>query len=637
MGFNYLSNTEIEKALVSYLAFIRNQAFKLQSEKIKTAAAKDRFTASAVYAKISSPHYQSSAMDGIAVLASATFGATETTPVELKLNRDFTVIDTGDPVNAPYDSVIMIEEVVKIDSETVRLYSSAVPFQNIRQIGEDISQGEMILPSNTRITPFHQAALLSAGVTEVSVYKKIKAGIIPTGDEIVSPETDPVEGEIIESNSTIFSGMLKDFYCDPVVYPITKDKLHLVKETLKRAVSECDIVLLNAGSSAGRDDHSSAVIKELGVVLFHGLSIKPGKPAILGVIDGKPVIGIPGYPVSGVVVMNQVVKPLIEEWYCNPVKPENTVKGTLSKKIVSSLKYREFIRVRAGYINDKIYITPLQRSAGVITSLTKADGIIEIDENSEGLSAGTEADVKLLRPISDIKNTLLITGSHDPLIDEASDFMRKKHYRTFISSVHVGSLSGIIALKSRETHIAGIHLLDEDDGTYNAGWIKKYIPGEKIILIKAFKRTQGLIVKKGNPLNLKGIESLINPGVRYVNRQRGAGTRILFDYLLNRNKIKPDSVYGYQREEFTHLSTAVQIAMDKADAGLGIYSAAKLYDLDFIPLIEEEYDFAINYDFSNNILFKYFIEITGSPEFKIRLSELGGYNFYNNQEFITIN
>lgn len=636
MSFNYLSNTEIEKALKLYLEFIRNKSFKIETEKIKTAAAKDRFTASASYAKISSPHYQSSAMDGIAVTALKTFGATETTPVELKLNKDFIRIDTGDPVNTPFDSVIMIEDVVEIDPESVRIFSAAVPFQNIRQIGEDIAQGEMILPSNTRITPVHQAALLSTGVTEMNVFKKIKAGIIPTGDEIVSPEINPKEGEIIEANSTIFSGMLQDYYCEPKIYPITKDKLHLIKETLKKAVTECDIVLINAGSSAGRDDYTSTAIKELGEVLFHGLSIKPGKPAILGVIDGKPVMGIPGYPVSGVIVMNEIVKPLIEDLYHNSVKPEIIIKGILSKKIISSLKYREYIRVRAGFINDRFYVTPLQRSAGVITSLTKADGILEIDENSEGLSAGTEVDVKLLRSLSDIKNTLLITGSHDPLIDEAADFMRRKYFNAFISSVHVGSLSGIIALKNKETHITGIHLLDEDDGTYNTNWIKKYIPDEKIILIKAFKRTQGLIVNKGNPLNIKGIESLINPDVRYVNRQRGAGTRILFDYLLKKNSIDTESVYGYQREEFTHLSTAVQIAMDKADAGLGIYSAAKLYDLDFIPLIEEEYDFAVNYDFSTDILFKNFVGIIGSPEFKTRLSGLGGYNFYKNMDCINI-
>jgi len=637
MSFKYLSNTEIEKALQSYLEFIRNQTFKIGTEKIKTVEGKDRFTTSALYAKISSPHYQSSAMDGIAVPASKTFGATETTPVELKLNRDFIRIDTGDPVNSPHDSVIMIEDVIEIDSETVRIFSSAVPFQNIRQIGEDIAQGEMILPSNSRITPFHQAALLAAGVTEVKVFKKIKAGIIPTGDEIVSPESDPKEGEIIEANSTIFSGMLKDFYCEPVVYPITKDRLDLIKEALKKAASECDIVLLNAGSSAGRDDYAFTAIKELGEVLFHGLSIKPGKPAILGAIDGKPVMGIPGYPVSGVIVINEIVKPLIEDLYQNPVKPEITVKGILSKKIISSLKYREYIRVRTGFINDNFYVTPLQRSAGVITSLTKADGILEIEENSEGLSAGSAVNVKLLRPLSDIKNTLLITGSHDPLIDEASDFMRKKYFKTFISSVHAGSLSGIIALKNRETHLAGIHLLDESNGTYNTNWIRTYIPGEKIILIKAFKRTQGLIVKKGNPLNIKGIESLTDPEVRYVNRQRGAGTRILFDYLLKKNNINTESIYGYQREEFTHLSTAVQIAMDKADAGLGIYSAAKLYGLDFIPLIEEEYDFAVNYEFYDNILFKNFIGIISSPEFGARLSELGGYSFYKSQEFITVN
>ncbi len=637
MGFNYLSNTSLDKALISYLAYIRNQSFNLQTEVIKTVSAKDRFTSSAVYARISSPHYQSSAMDGIAVTASKTFGATETTPVELKLNTDFSIIDTGDPVNAPYDSVIMIEEVVKTGPETVKIHSSAVPFQNIRQIGEDIAQGEMILPSNTRITPFHQAALLSSGITEIEVYKKIRVGIIPTGDEIVSPETNPSEGEIIESNSTIFSGMLRDFYCDPTVYPITKDRLIPIKDMLKKAVSECDMVLLNAGSSAGRDDYSSTAIKELGIVLIHGISIKPGKPAILGIIEGKPVIGIPGYPVSGVIVINEIVKPVIEEWYKNPLTACITACGTLSKKTVSSLKYREFIRVRAGYINNRLFVTPLQRSAGVVTSLTKADGILEIDENCEGLPSGAEANIRLLRPLSDIKNTLLITGSHDPLIDEAADFMRRRQFRTFVSSVHVGSLPGIISLKSGETHIAGIHLLDEDDGTYNISWIRKYIPGEKIILVKAFKRAQGLIVKKGNPLNIKGIESLTDPAVRYVNRQRGAGTRILFDHLLKKNSINPESVYGYRREEFTHLSTAVQISMDKADAGLGIYSAAKLYGLDFIPIAEEEYDFAVNADFSENILFENFIEIIKSAEFRYRLAELGGYSFYDSQEFITVN
>jgi putative molybdopterin biosynthesis protein len=634
MAFTYLDNKDLEYVLKEYLAAV-SETISNRDEEVAVSACFGRITSEAVYASISSPHYLASAMDGIATNAAKTFGATETSPVTLRENEDFERIDTGDPLPDRFDTVVMIEDVIEQNDGTVRLISAAFPWQHIRQIGEDICQGEMIVPSNTKITAATAGAILAGGVPAVRVWRRPLAGIIPTGDEIIRPTLNPGKGKIIEFNSTVFSSMLAEWGADSRVYDIVPDKHDLIRDAVLKAVRECDIVLVNAGSSAGRDDYTSRIIGELGKVHFHGISIKPGKPAILGTVEHKPVIGIPGYPVSGIIIMENIVKKVLELYMSSHFAERPVIKAAISRRIVSSLKYREFIRVRLGDVAGKIIATPLTSGAGVITSFVKADGLLNIPQNTEGYETGSIVDVELLRDIGDIKNTLVITGSHDPLIDEVSDILRKTAPGHFIASSHVGSMAGIMAVKRNEAHVAGIHLLDGDTGGYNIPYLKKYLNPDETVLVKGVKRTQGLIVAENNPLDIKSISDLDKNNIRFVNRQKGSGTRILLDYLLDRANINPDSIYGYTREEYTHLAVAVQISQASADAGLGIYSAAKIYGLGFIPVCDEDYDFIIRKKDMDSLPVRKFISILKSEDFKHRLLNMGGYKLDGCGEIIS--
>ena len=622
MKHNYLNNVPLSEAKSTFFSRLETVGFSGACETVPVTDACGRVIKNAAYARICSPHYNASAMDGVAVDSRITFGASEKTPVTL-LPGDYTVVDTGDPVPDTCDAVIMVEDLIEAGDGKLQIISAVYPWQNVRQVGEDICMGDMAAPSGATLTPSLCGALLAGGITEIEVIKKPLVGIIPTGDEIVPPTGNPGKGDIIEFNSTVFKGMLEKFGALSKVYPIVPDKEELIKQAVEKALSECDIVLVSAGSSAGRDDYTSEIISSLGTVLIHGIAIKPGKPAVLGEAKGKPVIGIPGYPVSAIVIMDEIVGDVVSMYYGRQRTEAVTVKAVLAKKIVSSLKYTEYVRVSLGRIGNVLSAAPLARGAGVITSFTKADGVILVAQDCEGIEAGEEVQVRLNKPLWQIENTLVITGSHDPLIDEVSDFLAKKGAPFRVSSTHVGSMGAIYAVRDGLAHMGGIHLLDTKTGVYNKSYIEKYIPSGNAEAVRGVGRVQGLMVKKGNPLGIKEFADIKN--ARYVNRQRGSGTRILCDYLLEKNGISPDDIDGYNNEEFTHTSVAALIAAGNADAGLGIYSAAKMYDLDFIPVCNETYEFLIDKRFLDNPMVKAFLEVLYSDEFKARLDEMGGY------------
>ena len=622
MKYNYLNNLPLDEAKSKYYEHLKKIGFTKKTETVPVTDACGRVIKDAAYAHICSPHYNASAMDGVAVKAAVTFAASERTPVTLT-PADYTVVDTGDPLPDKADSVIMVEDLIEGENGNYDIISSVVPWQNVRQVGEDICMGDMIAPSGTALTPSLCGALLAGGITEIEVIKKPLVGIIPTGDEIVTPTADPKKGDIIEFNSTVFKGMLNGFNAESKLYPITPDKKDLIKAAIETALSECDIVLVSAGSSAGRDDYTSEIIASLGTVLVHGIAVKPGKPAVLGEALGKPVIGLPGYPVSAIVIMDEIVSEVVAMYYGKPRLTGETVKATLAKKIVSSLKYSEYVRVSLGRIGGKLSASPLARGAGVITSFTKADGVLIIPQNCEGIEAGEEVEIRLYKPLCEIENTLIITGSHDPLIDEVSDFLARRGAPFRVCSTHVGSMGAIYAVRDGLAHMGGIHLLDTETGEYNKSYVEKYLPDGNAVTVKGVGRVQGLMVKKGNPLNIKEFKDIKN--VRYVNRQRGAGTRILCDWLMEQNAVSPKEVDGYYNEEFTHTAVAALIAAGNADAGLGIYSAAKMYDLDFIPICNETYEFLIDKNYLDNPMVRAFLDVLYSDEFQIRLSEMGGY------------
>ena len=627
MAFRYLTNIPLERAKLEYNSILEQNGMAPEKETIPVAEAAARITAAPVYARISSPHYNACAMDGVALEAKLTFGATETTPVFLTAGQ-YKPVDTGDPLPEGCDAVVMIEDVIE-DGERIKLFGAASPWQHIRQIGEDICAGEIILVSYSAISPAALGALIAGGITEVEVYRRPVAGIIPTGDELVPPATDPKEGDILEFNSAIFSAMLREWGAETVTYPIVKDDPALIRDAIKTALSECDMVILNAGSSAGSEDYAADAIEDAGAVLCHGLAIKPGKPAILGYSGRKPVLGVPGYPVSGIIVIEELLRPIVERLCGKTQVQYETIDATLSKALVSTLKYQEFVRVRVGYVEGRMIASPLSRGSGVVTSFMKADGIVVVPQDVEGYESGEIVSVRLLRPASELKRSLVVIGSHDPLLDELSELLRATYRDVSMGSSHVGSMGGIISVRRGEAHVAGTHLLDEATGGYNISFVRRYFPNGGVRLVECVMRSQGFMLRPGNPLGVRGVADLATGGLRYVNRQKGSGTRVLIDYLCREARVDTSKIYGYNREEYTHTSVAALIAAGSADAGLGVFSAAKLYGLDFVPVCDEQYDLLIPDYAWDTPMVRRLLETLKSDAFRDKLGQLGGYTINN--------
>ena len=622
----YIDNTDVAAAKALYFEQLKIHP---EQEEIPLAAALGRVTAEAVFARVSSPNYNAAAMDGIAVRAADTTEATEIRPVNLKLGRDFIYVNTGNQIKDPYDAVIMIEDVIHKAEDDIEILQSAYPWQHIRQIGEDIVATEMILPSRHTIRPMDLGALVAGGIENIQVYKKPQVGILPTGTEIVEKIEDVADGKIIDSNSWVFAGLIEEYGGQAKKYRPHKDDFDLLKEAILKAVDENDMVLINAGSSAGTTDYTVNLIKELGQVLIHGVAMKPGKPTILGMIQGKPVIGIPGYPVSAYLVFEEFVKPLMQKFLGQEEKEAMLVQARLSRRLVSSLKHKEMVRVNLGYVDGQLIATPLAGGAGTSMSLVKADGIAILAKNIEGVEAGDLVDVKLMKAEAEVLDKLVSIGSHDLVMDLLADQMP-------LSSSHVGSLGGIMALMRRECHLVPTHLLDTESGVYNVSYVQKYFPQEKMLLIKGIQRKQGFMVARGNPQGIENFSDLTKEGVVYANRQRGAGTRILLDYHLALDQIDSQQIVGYPRELTTHMAVATAVKTGSATTGLGIYSAALAMGLDFVEVTNEDYDFLIRESLAEDPRIQEFIRILKSKDFQEKVTALGGYGFERTGEIIHI-
>jgi len=602
----------------------------LEAECIKVVDSLGRITAEAVFARLSSPSYHSSAMDGYAVRFKNTIGASERTPKRLKIGSDAIYLDTGDPMPEGYDAIIMVEDAEVIDNY-IEIIASVTPWQNVRIIGEDIVGGELIIAENHKIRPFDISAMLASGIREIKVKKRPKIAFIPTGDEIVEPCDNPRHGEIIESNSSMLLGLALGYGAEGIRFPIEPDDPKRIKKAILDASDSADIICVLSGASLGSEDYTSKVISDIGEVLVHGIAIKPGKPAILGILNHKerviPIIGIPGYPVSAYIVFELFVRPTIHALY--GVEPElpQRLKVRLSRQISSPLGQEEFIRVKVGRVGGGFIATPLGRGAGLLMSLVRADGIVRVPANSEGIFQGAEVEVSLLRTKKEIENTVVSIGSHDNALDILANFLKKRYPEFSLSSAHVGSLGGLMALKMSEAHIAPTHLLDEETGEYNVPFIKKLLPSKNITLINLLYRTQGLMVRAGNPKGITKIEDLIRDDITFINRQRGAGTRLLLDKYLKEKGIDPKDIRGYEREEYTHMAVASAVLTGVADTGLGVLSAANALGLDFIAFAKERYDLAILNEYMELPMVQALLEIIRYDEdFKNSVLALGGYD-----------
>jgi putative molybdopterin biosynthesis protein len=627
----YLKKTALNDARELFLSAV--DPARLGTEDLTIQEALGRITAQPIFAKISSPHYHASAMDGICVRAEDTFGATEFCGKKLQragsdgaAAGSFAYVDTGNALPAWANAVIMIEKVHQIDERTVEIFESVPPWNHVRLVGEDVVATELLLPRSHRLRPYDLGALLAAGHTRVKVKAKPRIGIIPTGDELIEPGEAAAPGAVIDFNSTVLAGFVREWGGDPVRYPRCGDDLSALKGAVRRATQECDVVTIIAGSSAGEHDLTADAIDAVGQVLAHGIDVMPGKPAVLGCAADKPVLGVPGYPVSAIVIAREILRPALEKLLGSNAPVYPNVRAVVPKKIASHLGLEEFLRVTLGRVADKLVAVPLARGAGVITTMVHADGLLRIPSLVEGLNAGEEAEVELLRPLKEIDNTILCTGSHDLAIGVLEDQLKLRHSELKIAATNVGSLGGLLAIERGETHIAGTHLLDTESGVYNIPDIKRTIPRVPLVLVHLARREQGLLVAPGNPKSISTLEDLTRSGVRFVNRQAGSGTRVLLDHELNKRAIRRSEIAGYEREEFTHMAVAVAVASGLADVGMAVRAAATALGLEFVPVAYEEYELAMLRAFYESETGAKLSAVLSSEAFKKAVGAMGGYD-----------
>ena len=590
---------------------------------VPVAEALGRVTAEPVWATRSSPAYDAAAMDGIAVRAADTVGASESRPLLLAADA-FEEVDTGDMMLPGRDTVVMREHVHRVGDQA-ELRSAAPPYQNVRSIGEDLAATELLLPAGHRLRPVDLAAAAAAGAVALRLHRAPEVVVIPSGDEI-RPVGEPVgPGEIPDTNSLMLAAQARELGVRARVLPIVPDDPEQIAAVLRAAAAQADLVILIAGSSAGRDDYTASVVDEVGQLAVHGVAVRPGHPVVLGVVDATPVIGVPGYAVSAALTFDIFAAPLLASLEGTAPRRRATVKARLARKLASTMGSDDWVRVRLGQVSGQVVATPLPRGAGVLTSLVRADGLLVVPADVEGHHGASEVDVELLRDLEDVSRTIVAIGSHDLVLDLAASALRQLDPRLTLASSNVGSLGGLAALRDGMCHLAGSHLLDPASGAYTLPYVDRLLGERKAAVIRLVHREQGLLVAPGNPLGLTGVDVLAG-GVRYVNRQRGAGTRVLLDHLLTRAGLDPEKIDGYRREEHTHLAVAAAVAAGRADCGLGIRAAARAFGLDFVPVAEEPYDLVTTEPLLRTGILDPLLALLEDVAFLRQIEKLGGYS-----------
>lgn len=623
----YLEDIPIETARAALLDALAgfDRSGPLPGERVPVRQALGRVTAAPVVARLSSPHYHAAAMDGYAVRAADTVGATETRPLTLTTAR-IKVVNTGAALPPLFDAVIMIENVQE-QADGITITAPVAPWQHVRMLGEDMVATEIVVPAGHRLRPMDLGAIVGCGHTHVWVRRRPRVVIVPTGSELVSAEGDPRPGQVIEYNSVVLGAQVEAAGGEAEVAGITPDDQEALAAAMQGALDRSpDLVLMLSGSSAGTRDYTARLVQQIGRLLVHGVAVRPGHPVILGVSGtGVPIIGVPGYPVSAALTGELFVQPLLARWLGTQpdIETRPRTQATLTRRLASPAGDDDYARVTVAEIDGRLLATPLSRGAGVITSLVRADGLAHIPRFSEGVDRGGNVDVILYRALDDIRRTALITGSHDPMLDLLAGELAACYPGSRLASASVGSLGGIVALGRGETHLAGMHLLDAATGEYNLPDLRRQLAGRAVRVVTFAHREQGLIVAAGNPKGVRGLDDL--PRLRYVNRQRGAGTRVLLDFLLKQRGLTPETIAGYDHEEYTHMAVAGAVASGVADCGMAVRSAAIALGLDFISIGWERYDLVVPAAQADHPIVRQVLAVVGDDGFKRLLAAQPGY------------
>lgn len=626
----YLTEVSLDEAQTRLRAALETAGrwAPFPGEELPLDEALGRVTAAPIWARLSSPHYHACAVDGYALRVADTAGASEAHPLRLRVTEGICEpVDTGDPLPPWADAVVMVEQ-TQVDGDSLILRAALARWQNVRSVGEDIVATELLLPANHRLRPVDLGAIAGAGYATVTVRRRPRVAVIPTGDELIPPGQEPRPGDIVEYNSLVLAAQVREWGGDPVRFPIVPDDLAALAAAVQEMAREADLILLNAGSSAGRGDLTARLVEQAGQLLVHGINVRPGHPVVIGVMGAAavPLIGVPGYPVSAALTGELFVQPLLYHWQGLPAPQRPALQAQITRKLLSPAGDDEFVRVVVGRVDGRVLAAPLSRGAGVLNSLVRADGLVHIPRFCEGLNLGDAVTVQLYRPLEEIDQTLLAIGSHDLTLDLMAQFLAEGEPPRRLVSANAGSLGGLTALRRGEAHLAGTHLLDPETGEYNLPYLSRYLPDLPVVVVTLTRREQGLMVRPGNPQRIAGLSDLARPDVVYVNRQKGAGTRLLLDYLLGQQGIAPEQIKGYDREEVTHLAVAVVVATGLADCGMGVRGAAVALGLEFISIGWERYDLVVPRSFWESPLLAPLRALLAEPRFREAVAALPGYD-----------
>jgi putative molybdopterin biosynthesis protein len=625
-----------------------NYAPRPRKELVPLELAINRVLGEDIVAPIDVPPFDRAAMDGYALKASDTFYAEEEKPAILKLvgyiaageKKEIELgagecagIATGAPVPKGANAVVMVEYTHR-ERDRVMVYRPVSPGENIMAAGSDIMRGELVLRAGTMLSPRETGVLAALGITKVPVYRKPRVALMSTGDEIVEPGKPLEYGEIYDVNARAIGDAVIENGGEVDFLGIVGDKPEPLLRKLREAVAgDYDVIITSGGTSAGIGDLSYRVFDELGKpgVLVHGIAIKPGKPTIIALARGKPVFGLPGYPTSAMVVFDVFVAPILRKLSGLGARSLRRIKAKAAMRLYSGRGRYEYMLVNlVRGAGNEYSAYPLLTGSGAITTLAEADGFIEIPANVEMIAEGSSLEVTLLSDT--IKPAdLTIIGSHCIGIDIILS-LASKAMPLSAKVINVGSSGGLAAVARGESDISGTHLIDEATGEYNIPFLRRLKVADKAYLVRGYDREQGFLIAKGNPKGIKGIDDLLRRAVSFINRNPGSGTRVLLDLELAKVaeregtslKALAGRITGYEIEAKSHSAVAAAVAFGRADVGLAIKTVAVHYGLDFIPLREEKYDFAVPKDRIDKPAVKRFLETLRSKEFAGKLKKTPG-------------
>ena len=579
----------------------------LSAETVPLASALGRVLAIDVTAAVDVPAFDRSNVDGFAVRAADTLGATDGTPCRLRLNGEVivcghapalevapgsaTTIATGGMIPRGADAVVMIETTDLVETDpwpAVDLRRAAAPGQFMSYAGSDMARGEVVLRRATRIGAREIGILAAYGIAEIPVVRRPKVAVLSTGDELVAPGAPLRPAGVYDSNGAIIAAAVAEAGGEPVPFGAFSDNETTLELAIRTALEACDVVLLSGGTSKGAGDLSHRVVSRLGApgIVVHGVAIKPGKPLCLAVIGDKPLAVLPGFPTSAIFTFHAFVAPVIRALAGLPPEAARTVEAEVPVRIASELGRREFVLVSLAEGRNGLVAFPTAKGSGSVTSFSQADGFLEIDALASALDRGSRVPVTLIGQSAAMPG-LIIVGSHCVALDALLGAVAERGFAA--RTIAVGSLGGVAAAERGECDLAPVHLLDPATGLYNAHLVR-----EGLSLIKGWRRMQGFVYRPGDA-RFEDQEAadaikaaLANASCLIVNRNAGSGTRVLIDRLLA--GARPP---GYSNQPRSHNAVAAAVAQGRADWGIAIQSVARLYGLGFLPIAPEDYDFLL--------------------------------------------